>query len=65
MAIYTFCPDDAEGPTSRMRFVNLPSDRSAKVHARSVLATYPQLRRVRIWDGERLVDNIARDLPAA
>lgn len=60
MAIYTFCPDQAESPVERVRFVNLPSDRSAKMHARSVLETYPQSRQVQIWDGERLVDSVAR-----
>ncbi|MDB5461258.1 MAG: hypothetical protein JWO72_2999 [Caulobacteraceae bacterium] len=60
MVIYTFCPDQGDGPTARLRFINLPSDRSAKAHARAVLDTYPASRRVQIWDGERLVDDIAR-----
>ena len=60
MAIYTFRPDQHDRPKSLLRFVNLPSDRSAKAHAKSVLAAYPASRGVEIWDGERLVDNIAR-----
>jgi hypothetical protein len=60
MAIYTFRPDSNDGRKSLMRFVNLPSDGSAKAHAKAVLATYPQSRGVQIWDGERLVDSVAR-----
>jgi hypothetical protein len=60
MAIYTFRPDQTDGSKSLLRFVNLPSDTSAKAHAKSVLATYPGSRGVQIWDGERLVDAIAR-----
>ena len=60
MAIYKFCPDQTESPVARARFVNLPSDRSAKAHARSVLDIYPLSRLVQIWEGERLVDSVAR-----
>jgi hypothetical protein len=60
MAIYTFRPDRSDGPSQLMRFVNLPSDRSAKVHARVVLDTYPRSASVQVWEGERLVDSVAR-----
>jgi hypothetical protein len=60
MAIYTFRPEQTEGAAQLMRFVNLPTDRSAKVHARTVLDIYPLFGAVQIWEGERLVDNIAR-----
>jgi len=60
VAIYTFRPDQGDGKSRLMRFVNLPSDLAAKMHARTVLATYPRCETVQIWDGERLVDSIAR-----
>ena len=60
MAIYTFRPDTSEGSSMLMRFVNLPSDRLAKAHARTVLDTYRRAASVQIWDGERLVDSVLR-----
>ena len=60
MAIYTFRPDKSDGPSMLMRFVNLPSDRLAKVHALTVLDTYRRAASVQIWDGERLVDSVLR-----
>ncbi len=60
MAIYTFRPDKGDGKSLLMRFVNLPTDLAAKLHARTVLATYPRSDLVQIWDGERLVDSVAR-----
>jgi hypothetical protein len=60
MAIYTFRPDKTDGVSQLLRFVNLPSDKSAKVHARTLLDVHPRSGAVQIWDGERLVDSIAR-----
>jgi hypothetical protein len=60
MAIYTFRPDKTDGASQLLRFVNLPSDKSAKVHARTVLDVDSRFRAVQIWDGERLVDSVAR-----
>ena len=60
MAIYTFRPDKADDQQLLLRFANLPSDNSAKNHARTVLDIYPRFEAVQIWDGERLVDSIGR-----
>jgi hypothetical protein len=60
MAIYTFRPDKTEGDSQLLRFVNLPSDKSAKLHARTLLDVHPRSGAVQIWDGERLVDSVAR-----
>lgn len=60
MAIYTFQPDKTDGASQLLRFVNLPSDQSAKAHARTLLDVHPRSGAVQIWEGERLVDSIAR-----
>jgi hypothetical protein len=60
MAIYTFRPDQADDTALLMRFANLPSDISARSHAHTVLALYPRFGAVQVWEGERLVDSVAR-----
>jgi hypothetical protein len=60
MGIYTFRPHGVGERSLTMRFANLPSDLSARLHAQQVLALYPDVDAVQIWEGERLVDSIAR-----
>jgi hypothetical protein len=60
MGIYTFRPHEADDRSLTMRFANLSSDLSARMHAQQVLALYPDVDAVQVWEGERLVDSIAR-----
>ncbi len=60
MAIYTFRPEKPDDSALTMRFVNLPTDQSAKAHARTVLMAYPMFDAVEVWEGERLVECVAR-----
>jgi len=60
MGIYTFRPQGADDQSLLMRFANLASDISARRHAQQVLALYPDVGAVQVWEGERLVDSIAR-----
>jgi hypothetical protein len=62
MTIYTFRPNHDDGPGALIRFVNLPSDSLAKAHAWSVLDDHPASGSVQVWEGERLVDSVARPL---